>query len=105
MPKSKHRRNGRNRSRPTSSQGYSRDGRSGSSEVVDGRTGRWTPATLQRIGWGAIGLGVVIFFQHLISHMGFFVVLGSATDDLLIGYPTGFGLVFVGVMILSRADR
>jgi hypothetical protein len=72
---------------------------------VDGRTSRWTPATLRRIGWGAIGLGVIVFFQHLISHMGFFVVLGSATDDLLIGYPTGAALIFVGVMVLGRAGR
>ncbi len=47
---------------------------------------------------------VTVFLQHIFSHMGFFVVLGSATDDLLIGYPTAAALIFVGVMAFSRAD-
>lgn len=104
MPKSKNRRKGRNRPRPASSSQHSRD-RSEPTEMFEAAATRWQPATLRRAGWIAIGLGAFIFFQHLISQMGFFVVLGSATDDLLIGYPTGAALIFVGVMALSRADK
>lgn len=103
MPKSKNRKKGRNRPHATSSHVAPNERRGGS--TADAASTRWTVSTLRRIGWATIGLGVFIFMQHLVSHMGFFVVLGSATDDLLIGYPTGAALVFIGVLVLSRADR
>ena len=64
-----------------------------------------TPAQYQRrrsLGWALILLGVVVFGQHLFSHMGFFTVITSGWDDLLIGYPTAALLVFGGAVLLSK---
>ncbi len=61
-----------------------------------------TPAQYERrrlLGWGLVGLGVVVFGQHLLSHMGFFTVISSPWDDLLIGYPVA-GLLGVGGGVL-----
>lgn len=35
---------------------------------------RLNPETVHTIGWTAIALAVVVVFQHLLSHMGFFTV-------------------------------
>lgn len=57
------------------------------------------------MGWALIGIGVVVFVQHLISHMGFFVVFPGGTDDLLIGYPTAGLLGLTGAFMVGGADK
>lgn len=43
-----------------------------------------------------------MFSQHLISHMGFFTVVSSGWDDLLIGYPVAGLLATGGGVLLSK---
>ena len=95
MPTSKRRRRppGRGTSRP----------RGGVTAAVSSR--RLTPAQYQRrrsLGWGLVVLGIVVFAQHLSSHMGFFTVISSGWDDLLIGYPAAALLVLGGGVLLSK---
>lgn len=47
-------------------------------------------------------LGVVVFTQHLVFHMGFFTVMSSGWDDLLIGYPVAGLLGLGGGFLLSN---
>lgn len=56
----------------------------------------------RRLGWGLVVVGVVVFSQHLFSHMGFFTVISPGWDDLLIGYPVAGLLAVGGGMLLSR---
>lgn len=56
----------------------------------------------RRLGWGLVALGVVIFSQHLVSHMGLFIVVSSGWDDLLIGYPVAALLGAGGAVLLSK---
>lgn len=81
----------------------SRPGAPGAGAVAS-EAGWWTPERVQKAGWILIGLGVLTFLQHLVSHMGFFVVMSGTADDLLIGYPTAAVLVFAGVWLLGRED-
>jgi hypothetical protein len=46
-------------------------------------------------------LGVFVFGQHLVSHMGVFTVFSSGVDDFLIGYPTAGILVYLGLRRLE----
>lgn len=97
MPVSKPRR------RQTSRRGGSTQRRSGSTSATSGR--KLTPAQYerrQRQGWGLVALGVVVFSQHLVSHMGFFIVISSGWDDLLIGYPVAALLGAGGAVLLSK---
>lgn len=97
MPVSKSRR------RQSSRQGGSPQARSGGSGSTSGR--KLTPAQYERrrrLGWGLVVLGVVVFSQHLVSHMGFFIVVSSGWDDLLIGYPVAGLLGAGGVVLLSK---
>ncbi|GEM_PF-3719696 len=57
------------------------------------------------VGWAIIGLGSVVFVQHLVSHMGFFVVFSGGTDDLLIGYPTAGLMVVAGAFMVGGAEK
>jgi len=75
----------------------------GAAAAVSSR--KLTPAQYQRrrsLGWALILVGVVVFGQHLFSDMGFFTVISSGWDDLLIGYPTAALLVFGGAVLLSK---
>ena len=55
------------------------------------------------LGWTLVGLGVVVFGQHLVAHMGFFNVISPGWDDLLVGYPTAGLLGVAGAIILTKA--
>ena len=57
------------------------------------------------MGWASIGLGAVVFVQHLLSHMGFFVIFSGGTDDLLIGYPTAGLMGLAGAFMVGGADK
>ena len=105
MPKSKHRRSGKNR--PRSKPAPQRVGRINTKQqaATEIPARRLNPETKRKIGWTVIGLAVVVFFQHLLSHMGFFTVFGPGADDLLIGYPTTGILLIIGVWILGKDDR
>lgn len=98
MPVSKPRR------RQTSHRGgSSAQRRSGSAGSTSGR--KLTPAQYERrrhLGWGLVALGVIVFSQHLVSHMGFFIVISSGWDDLLIGYPVAGLLSAGGAVLLSK---
>jgi hypothetical protein len=97
MPVSKPRR------RPKSRRGAAPNGEVGVSGSTSGR--KLTPAQYerrQRLGWWLVALGVVVFSQHLISHMGFFTVVSSGWDDLLIGYPVAGLLATGGGVLLSK---
>ena len=64
-----------------------------------------TPAQYARgraVGWVLVGLGVAIFFQHLISHAGFFTLVSPGVDDIIAGYPLAGLLGLTGVVVLSR---
>lgn len=67
-------------------------------------TGKMTVAVYRRrraLGWSLIVLGVVVFVQHLLHHMGFFTLISEGWDDLVAGYPLG---VFVaGTIVLSKS--
>ena len=62
------------------------------------RRSRWRPA----LGWSLIGAGVLVLVSHLIQHAGFLNLLPGPAADLLMGYPTAFGLAVVGVVVLTR---
>jgi hypothetical protein len=64
-----------------------------------------TPAQYTRrraLGWILVGLGVVVFVQHLVSHAGFFTLVSPGVDDLVAGYPLAGLLGLTGALILSR---
>ena len=107
MPVSKHRRGGRSRSRPrpTTTSPSSRGG--GSPTTGPGMKAKGTVITSgrRRLGWVSIGVGVVVFVQHLFSHMGFYTVFSPGVDDLLIGYPTAAVLIVVGAMLQGWLGR
>ena len=63
------------------------------------------PVTRQKIAMVLIGLGVVIFAQHWVSHLGFFTLISGSADDLLVGYPTAGVLVVTGLMMLPGTDK
>jgi hypothetical protein len=64
-----------------------------------------TPAQYRRrrvLGWGLVGLGVVVFLQHLVSHAGFFTLVSPGVDDIIAGYPLAGLLALAGAIVLSR---
>jgi len=64
-----------------------------------------TPAQYTRgraIGWTLIAVGVVVFAQHLLSHLGFFTLVSPGVDDIVAGYPLAGVLGISGVILLSR---
>jgi hypothetical protein len=64
-----------------------------------------TPAQYSRrrgLGWVLVGLGVVVFVQHLVSHAGFFTLVSPGVDDLIAGYPLAGLLALAGAIVLSR---
>ncbi len=63
------------------------------------------PTRRPTVAWVLIGLGGIVFLQHLVSHMGFFTVISKGADDIFIGYPTAAMLAFGGVMLLSKQRR
>lgn len=54
------------------------------------------------LGWGLVGLGGVVFVQHLLSHMGFFTLISRGWDDLVAGYPLAAVLGIAGAILLSK---
>lgn len=63
---------------------------------------RWlSPARRTKVSVGLITVGLIVLFQHLFSHMGFFRVLPGSMDDVIIGYPTAGVLVIAGLMMLG----
>jgi len=105
VPKSKHRRSGKNRPRSKPAPQRRTEIKTTKQAVTEVPSRRLSPETLRKIGWTAIALAVVVFSQHLLSHMGFFSVFGPGADDLLIGYPTTGILIIIGVWILGKDDR
>lgn len=66
---------------------------------------RITPAAFRRrrvIGWTLVALGVGVFAQHLVHHMGFFTLVSPGVDDLIAGYPLAGALAVVGAIVLSK---
>jgi hypothetical protein len=64
-----------------------------------------TPAQYRRrrgLGWTLVGLGVVVFLQHLVSHAGFFTLVSPGVDDIIAGYPLAGLLALAGAIVLSR---
>lgn len=64
-----------------------------------------TPAAYRRrrvIGWTLVALGVVVFAQHLVHHMGFFTLVSPGVDDLIAGYPLAGILAVGGAILLSK---
>jgi len=54
------------------------------------------------LGWSLVGLGAVVFFQHLVSHAGFFTLVSPGVDDIIAGYPLAGLLALAGAIVLSR---
>lgn len=68
-------------------------------------TRKLTPGAFRRrraLAWSLIGLGVVVFLQHLISHAGFFTLISPGWDDIVAGYPLAGVLVIAGGVLLSK---
>jgi hypothetical protein len=64
-----------------------------------------TPAQYRRrraLGRILVGLGVVVFLQHLVSHAGFFTLVSPGVDDVIAGYPLAVLLALAGALVLSR---
>ncbi len=55
------------------------------------------------VGWTLVGLGVVVFTQHLIAHLGFFDLISPGWDDLVAGYPMAGLLGVAGAVVLTKA--
>lgn len=53
-------------------------------------------------GWTLVGLGAVVFVQHLISHMGVFNLISPGWDDLVVGYPMAGLLGLAGAIVLTK---
>ncbi|MGH2660834.1 MAG: hypothetical protein ACRDHS_14530 [Actinomycetota bacterium] len=54
------------------------------------------------IGWTLVALGVVLFAQHLVHHMGVFTLVSPGVDDLIAGYPLAGILAVGGAILLSK---
>lgn len=54
------------------------------------------------LGWTLVGLGVIVFVQHLIAHMGFFTLISPGWDDLVVGYPMAGLLGVAGAIVLTK---
>lgn len=107
VPVSKHRRGGRSRSRPrplTTSPSIRGGGSPANGPGIKAK-GRVITSGRRRLGWVSIVVGVVVFVQHLFSHMGFYTVFSPGVDDLLIGYPTAAVLIVVGAMLQGWLGR
>ncbi|MGH2573289.1 MAG: hypothetical protein ACRDGU_07400 [Actinomycetota bacterium] len=66
---------------------------------------KMTPSSYRRrrfLGWGLAGLGVVVFVQHLLSHLGFFTLISPGWDDLVAGYPLALILGVAAAVVLSK---
>lgn len=55
------------------------------------------------LGWTLVGLGIAVFVQHLISHLGFFTLISPGWDDLVAGYPLAGLLGIGGVILLTKS--
>lgn len=53
-------------------------------------------------GWSLVALAVLVGFQHLLSHMGFFTLISRGWDDLVAGYPLAALLGIGGAIVLSK---
>lgn len=65
----------------------------------------WGGDRRMHVAIGLMVVGGLVFFQHLVSHMGFFEILGGGADDLLVGYPTAAVLVVTGLFMLGGDDK
>lgn len=103
MPRSKQRRKlGAPRRRDKAREARSRETQAAQQRA---EAKKLTPAAYARrraLGWGLIGLAVVVFVQHLIPHMGFFTLISSEWDDLVAGYPFAALLAIGGAIVLSK---
>lgn len=64
-----------------------------------------TPEAYQRrrvFGLSLVALAVLVGFQHLLSHMGFFTLISRGWDDLVAGYPLAALLGIGGAIVLSK---
>jgi hypothetical protein len=64
-----------------------------------------TPAAYMRrriAGWSLVGLAVVVFSTHLLSHLGFYSFASSGIQDLVAGYPMAGLLGVAGAIVLSK---
>ncbi|MGH2579441.1 MAG: hypothetical protein ACRDGP_01155 [Actinomycetota bacterium] len=71
----------------------------------EAETRKLSPAAYTKrrvLGWSLVALGVVVFVQHLMHHMGFFTLISPGWDDLVAGYPLAAVLGIAGAIVLSR---
>jgi hypothetical protein len=102
VPESKRRPTGRSRERAKARAARARATQAAQREA-DKR--KLTPAQYSRrraLGWVLVGLGVVVFVQHLVSHAGFFTLVSPGVDDLIAGYPLAGVLGLGGALVLAR---
>lgn len=84
-----------------------REGRARETRMAQARAEerRISPAAYTRrrvLGWTLVGLGVMVFVQHLISHAGFFTLISPGWDDLVAGYPLALVLGIAAAVVLSK---
>lgn len=54
------------------------------------------------IGWGLVGLGVVVGVSHWLTHLGAWDFASQGIEDVVAGYPMAVLLGIGGAVVLSR---
>ena len=104
MPASKTRRKGRPQAKRRDRR---RESRARETQAAQKQAERkqLTPEAFRRrrvFGWSLVALAVLVGFQHLLSHMGFFTLISRGWDDVAAGYPLAALLGIGGAIVLSK---
>jgi hypothetical protein len=104
MPQSKVRQRSRPKSRRREK---ARDLRARETQVAqkEAESKKISPAAYARrrfFGWALVALAIVVFVQHLMTHLGFFTLISPGLADIVAGYPLALLLGIGGGIVLSR---
>jgi hypothetical protein len=102
VPESKRRSKGRPKERAKARAARARETQAAQREAEKRKLTTAQHSRRRVLGWGLVGLGVVMFVQHLVSHAGFFTLVSPGVDDVIAGYPLAGLLALAGVLLLSR---
>ena len=71
---------------------------------VDKQLSNWSKRRV--LSWSLFGLAGLVAGQHLLAHGGFRPLpLSMGWQDILVGYPTAFGLAIIGAIMLDPRPR
>jgi fatty acid desaturase len=57
------------------------------------------------LGWGLVGLGVLVGVSHWLSHIGLWGFASQGLMDLVAGYPMAALLGVAGAIVLGRLSK